>query len=68
MAEGHHIWQRCPDCSGTGVDAQFVGDAQGVGEVINGICLRCNGDKYLFWGWMSKDDRPLPDFLPDAEA
>ena len=64
MADGHIVWQRCPGCNGTGVDPKFVGNEQGSGSVVNDTCSVCDGDKYLLWGWMSKDDYELPDFLP----
>lgn len=64
MADGHHIWQKCLNCQGTGVNPKFVGDADGVGGVVDADCSACDGDKYVLWGWMSKDDQTLPDFLP----
>jgi len=67
MAEGHVIWQKCPDCDGTGVDPKFVGDQYGSGEVIDDTCPKCSGDKYLVWGWQSKDNFELPEFLPEIE-
>lgn len=65
MTEGHYIWQQCPSCRGTGVNEKFVGDADGVGGIVDVNCPTCDGDKYIFWGWMSKDNFALPDFLPD---
>jgi DnaJ-class molecular chaperone len=66
MADGHHVWQKCPTCNGTGVNEKFIGDQQGVGGVVEDTCPTCDGDKYLLWGWMSKDDQTLPDFLPEV--
>jgi len=64
MAEGHIIWQQCPSCEGTGVNEKFVSDAYGSGGPSEETCPQCDGDRYVLWGWMSKDDRELPDFLP----
>ena len=64
MADGHIIWQKCPDCSGTGINLKFVGDQYGSGGISEEACPKCAGTKYIEWGWMSKDDQELPDFLP----
>ena len=67
MAEGHIVWKQCEYCSGTGVNPKFVGDQDGVGGVVDAECPICGGDKYVLWGWMSKDDATLPDFLPEID-
>lgn len=65
MTEGHIIWEKCTYCNGTGTNPKFVGDQYGAGGVIDDTCPKCNGDKYVLWGWMSKDDAEIPDFLPE---
>jgi DnaJ-class molecular chaperone len=65
MADGHAVWQKCPMCNGTGVNIKFISDQYGVGGPGEETCPECSGDKYIVWGWMSKDDQTLPDFLPE---
>ena len=67
MADGHFIWKQCPGCLGTGVNPRFISAGESGGAVEEDSCLTCGGDKYIFWGWMSKDDMELPDFLPTVE-
>jgi len=68
MAEGHIVWKQCPGCDGTGVNPKFVvTDPPGTGSIVDDTCPVCNGNKYLMWGWMSKDNATIPDFLPEIE-
>ena len=67
MAEGHIVYQKCPACDGTGIDLAYVSDQYGGGGPSEETCPRCDGDKYILWGWMTKDDATLPDFIPEFE-
>jgi len=63
--DGHIVYQKCPTCDGTGINDKFASDQYGVGSVVEDTCPNCNGDKYVLWGWMTKDDLELPDYLPE---
>ena len=65
--EGHIVYKKCHGCDGTGISPQYSGDEYGVGEVVDMDCPICGGDKYLLWGWITKDDASLPDFLPEID-
>jgi len=67
MAEGHIVWQKCPDCDGTGINERFASDQYGTGELIDDTCVKCSGSKYVVWGWWSKEEMEIPDFLPTGE-
>jgi hypothetical protein len=67
MAEGHWVYQICGHCGG---DGYFESTAEAPGQppvVSNEVCLYCNGDKIVLWGYMTKDDRVLPAEIPEAE-
>lgn len=61
MAEGYKLWQVCPQCLGEGEAVGIVGSGPSI------TCFRCNGEKYIFFGWCSADLFTLPANLPEPE-
>ena len=59
MADGSKVWQLCPVCKGSGLSPRRIAPE------VEEACPQCSGEKYIFWGWMSKDDFELPADLPE---
>lgn len=65
--DGHIVYKRCGSCKGTGVNLKFDDDPSGSGDFIEDDCPICDGNKYVLWGWLTKDDATLPDYIPENE-
>lgn len=68
MANGNKVWSVCPDCRGTGKNRKFVADEHGQGEPQEENCSRCEGKKYVFFGWIQTSASPMPTNLPEPPA
>ena len=67
MAEGHWVYAKCGHCGG---DGYLESVTQAPGQMLveaKQICSNCNGNKIYLWGYMTKDDYPLPAEIPEPE-
>lgn len=67
MAEGHQIFIKCPSCLATGKVTITGWDPANPTSLKEITCTHCQGEKYLLWGYMTKDDVYIPGDLPIEE-
>lgn len=67
MADGSLLFKICTHCGGDGLNPRTYYDVSGNPTLGTADCGVCNGDKYILWGYMTKDDFTIPDDLPIPE-
>ena len=66
--EGHLLYIICTQCGGDGKMPRTVYDENGNPSPSEADCAVCNGNKYILWGYATKDNQPIPDDLPIPET